>query len=95
MNKIEFCAKMAERTGMSKAECQRQYENVMGNLYDFVSEGEEVSIFGVGVFKIETKEERQARNPATGEAISIPTHKSVRFKLSKSLKDNVKALPVD
>ena len=95
MNKVEFCANMAERTGMSKAECQRQYDNVMGNLFDFVSEGEEVSIFGVGSFKIDIKEEREARNPATGDTIVVPAHKAVKFKVSKALKDAVKALSVD
>lgn len=95
MNKIEFCAKMAERTGKSKAECQRQYENVIGCLYDFLSEGDDVSLFGICNFKVEIKEAHDARNPATGETITIPAHKALKVKLSKSVKDNVKALPID
>lgn len=95
MNKIEFCEKMAERTGMSKAECQRQYDNVMGNLFDFVSEGEEVSIYGLGMFKVDVKEEHEARNPATGDTITIPAHKAVKFKVSKALKEAVKTLPIE
>lgn len=95
MNKIEFCAKMAERTGMSKAECQRQYDNIMGNLFDFVSEGEEVSIYGLGMFKVDVKEEHEARNPSTGDTITIPAHKTVKFKVSKALKEAVKALPIE
>lgn len=101
MNKTEFCAKMAERiteaTGkfMSKAECLRQYDNVMGCLYDFVSEGEEVNIFGLLRFEMPVVPERVGRNPATGEPMTIPAHKALKVKASKTLKEAVKALPLD
>lgn len=94
MNKVEFCAKMAERTGMSKAEAARQYDNVVGCLYDFVTEGEDVSLFGLCHFKSELVEAHEARNPATGETITIPARKRLIVKVSKTAKDAVKALPV-
>lgn len=44
-------------------------------------------IHGVGIFTAEAKAARQGRNPATGEAITIPAQTAVKFKVSKSLKD--------
>ena len=94
MNKTEFCAEMASRTGLSKSECQREYDAVMGCLYDFVAEGNDVNVFGIGQFIVKDEAEHEARNPLTGEAITVPARKAVKFKMSKSLKDAVKKLPV-
>lgn len=95
MNKTEFCAEMAERTGSTKKDCLRAYESVFGCLYDFLSEGKEVNIYGLGQFKIENKPEREARNPLNGEFVTVPAHKVIRMKLSKSIKDAVRELPVE
>ena len=40
---------------------------------------------GFGAFSTKMTQERQGRNPATGEAITIPSRLAVRFKASKSL----------
>lgn len=40
---------------------------------------------GFGTFNTKMTQERQGRNPATGEAITIPSRLAVRFKASKSL----------
>lgn len=94
MNKNEFCVEMAKRTRLTKAECQRQYNNVMNCLYDFIAEGNDISIYGIGQFNVVTKEASIGRNPATGESVEIPAHNVVRFKMSSSLKKAVKELPV-
>ena len=95
MNKTEFCAEMAERTGMTKKECVREYEIVFGCLYDFLAEGNDVSIYGLGQFKVETKPEHEARNLVTGGTLTVPAHKVLKMKLSKSIKDAVRQLPVE
>lgn len=40
---------------------------------------------GFGTFNTKVTPERPGRNPATGEAITIPSRLAVRFKASKSL----------
>ena len=40
---------------------------------------------GFGTFNTKVTPERQGRNPATGESITIPSRLAVRFKASKSL----------
>ncbi len=95
MNKTEFCAEMAERCGMSKTEAARQYDNVMGCLYDFIAEGNEVNIFGLCRFSADVVPSHEARNPLNGETIVVPDRHRLTVKLSKVLKDTVKALPVE
>lgn len=54
-----------------------------------LANGENVRIDGFGQFKYVEVPERPGRNPKTGEAVTIPAHKTVRFTVSKTLKDSV------
>ncbi len=54
-------------------------------------DGDKVAITGFGTFEVVERAERQGRNPATGETITIVASKSPKFKAGKALKDAVKA----
>lgn len=47
----------------------------------------EVTLHNIGKLKVAFTEERQGRNPATGEAITIPAKHRVSFKAAKGLKE--------
>ena len=47
--------------------------------------GEKIDLRGLGVFKVRETKSRQARNPRTGEALSIPAKKAAVFKPGKEL----------
>ena len=46
---------------------------------------------GMVTFEAVEKPERQGRNPQTGEAVTIPARKAVKFKAAKALKEAVNA----
>lgn len=48
-----------------------------------------MSISGFGKFVVKDRPERQGRNPATGEAITIAASKNVAFTAAKGLKDKL------
>jgi hypothetical protein len=52
-----------------------------------LKKGDEVSISGLGIFSAKLRAARQARNPRTGEAISVPAMKVPKFRAAKALKD--------
>ena len=54
-----------------------------------LAEGDKVSVPNFGTFMLSERPERQGRNPATGEPITIRASKSVRFKVSKNLKEQL------
>ena len=41
-------------------------------------------------FEVVERKERQGVNPSTGEKITIPASKALKFKASKTLKDSIK-----
>jgi nucleoid DNA-binding protein len=49
-------------------------------------DGEKVSISGFGNFDVRERKERVGQNPATGEKMTIPASKNVKFTPSSALK---------
>lgn len=92
MNKNEFVALLAERNNLTKREAEEMYDIVFGTLGEVVAEGNEVSISGVGKFKIVERDARTARNPKTGNVVDVPARKVPKFQFSKNIKEAVAGL---
>lgn len=90
MNKKEFVAALAEKAGMTKVDAGAVLETVITIISEELAKGEEVVLYGLGKFEVRERAARSGRNPATGEAITIPASKSPAFKAAKALKDAVK-----
>jgi len=74
-------------------ETKKNVENFI-NAYSRVVEkalakGEDVRIGDIGILKPVDVAERTGRNPTDGTPIKIPAHKTVRFRISKYLKDKL------
>jgi DNA-binding protein HU-beta len=86
MTKQDLIRKMAEEAKITRA----QAGEALNAFLDGVREGLEidgsVTLVGFGTFKVKELGEREGRNPSTGEAISIPSRRVVRFAAGKNLK---------
>lgn len=95
MNKTELIdaihAKINESRKMTKAEVALVFEGFLDAATEALAAGKEIKIAGFGAFRLSSRAERMGRNPNTGEAIKIPAHKEVRFKVGQPLKDAVNA----
>ena len=91
MNKTELVAAMAEKAELSKKDAEKALTAFTNIIADTLVDGDKVAITGFGTFEAVERAERQGRNPATGEAITIAASKSPKFKAGKALKDAVKA----
>ena len=89
MNKSDIVAKVAAETGMSQSALDMALGKVFKTISDSLSGGEDVAISGFGSFTVRSRKERQGRNPATGQPMTIKASKSVGFKAAKALKDAV------
>lgn len=89
MNKSDIVAKVAAETGMSQSALDMALGKVFKTISDSLAGGEDVALSGFGSFTVRERKERQGRNPATGEPMTIPASKSVGFKAAKALKDAV------
>ncbi len=91
MNTTDLVEKVAEATGMSKAEASRAMETIVQTIIDAAKAGEEVRVTGLGIFDVVIREARPGRNPQTGEPINIPASKALRFRAGKAAKDQLNA----
>lgn len=80
---------VATSSGLSKAQAGQAITAFIEHLQTSLSQGDKVSLPGVGNFEIAERVARQGRNPQTGETIAIPASKAVKFKAGKALKDAV------
>jgi len=92
MTKREFCQSVKARgnidTGLGAIE--KIYEIIFSVLAATLDAGESFSVRDFGTFSVVDVKERQGVNPQTGEKMTIPAHKKVKFKASKTLSDAVK-----
>jgi DNA-binding protein HU-beta len=82
----DFVAELAEKTGLTKAETRKVLDAHAELITSELKSAGSVQLVGMGKFKLNDRAERQGRNPSTGEAITIPAAKVVRFSASKGFK---------
>ncbi len=91
MNKTELVAAMAEQAGISKKDAESALKAFTDVVTEELKKDGKVQLVGFGTFEVVNREERQGRNPATKETITIPASKAPKFKAGKALKDMLNA----
>lgn len=89
MNNSELADKMAADHGITKADAKKLVDGVFAAISDAAANGEEISLNGFGKFKVKDSPEREGRNPATGEAMTIKASKKLTFTPAKAVKDKL------
>jgi DNA-binding protein HU-beta len=85
MTKTQTIATLAEKTGLSKSDVSNMLEEVAKLAYAEAKNG--FTLPGIGKLVLVDRKERQGRNPATGETITIPAKTVVKFRVAKACKD--------
>lgn len=93
MNKGELVEAVASQLGDSKASAQRAVDAVINSITDGIKRDESVTIVGFGTFTKKDRAARTGRNPMTGEPMQIKASKTVGFKVSQALKDELETTP--
>ncbi len=89
MNKTELTAKLAERTGLTKAQAADALNGVIEIITDQIKDGDKVILTGFGTFSVAERAPRTGRNPQTGMQMTIPAARVPKFKAGKTLKEAV------
>ncbi len=89
MTKADIVARIAQTTGMTKADTADVLDALLEAISAALGRGEKIEMRGFGIFKVESRKSRVARNPKTGEEIRIPPRAVPVFKPSDHLKDRV------
>lgn len=90
MNKAGIVEVIQGVLGGTKVQAEQVVDKVFDTIVETLKKGDEVSIAGIGIFSVKKRAARQARNPRTGETISVGAMNVPKFRAAKALKEAVK-----
>lgn len=89
MNNNDLADALATAHSLSKADAKKVVDTVFTTIGEAAAKGDEVSLNGIGKFKVKSSPERAGRNPATGDAITIKASRKLGFTPAKGIKDKL------
>jgi DNA-binding protein HU-beta len=89
MSQSEVLNHFAEKFDMKRAQVKELFEEMANLATQEVKGNGEFVLPGFGKLVLSERKAREGRNPQTGETIQIPAKTTLKFRLSKSMKDSV------
>ena len=89
MTKSELLGHLATLSNLKKKEVDNVLLALRGIIYKSLKKEGKIKLDGLGVFQLKDRKARMARNPRTGETVSVPAKKVVKFRVLKDLKEAV------
>lgn len=89
MTKSDIIDRIAAGTGLTKLETEAVIDGFLKTVVDALVHGESVELRGFGTFRVRERAPRVARNPRTGESVSLDTQHLPHFKVSREFRDLV------
>lgn len=89
MNKTELVASVAAKSGLSKKDAEKALAAVLESVTDALVAGEKVQLVGFGTFETKDRAERTAKNPRTGETVTVAATRVPGFKAGQALKAKI------
>jgi DNA-binding protein HU-beta len=87
--KADLVNAISQHTGLTKNETEAVVDCLFESIIDSLKAGKRIEIRGFGSFNIRYKNLRQARNPRTGEKVTVGPKNVPTFKISKEFKQAV------
>lgn len=89
MTKKQLIANLFVDSGLSRADCEKVIDTLAKFTAETLADRNKVILPGIGSLSIQATKERIGRNPATGEMMTIPAGKRIKFKPLQGLKNAV------
>jgi DNA-binding protein HU-beta len=89
MNKADLVSAMSTAADISRAQATKALDAALDSIGEALQDGQKVTLVNFGTFMVTERAERTGRNPASGEPLTIPAKKVVRFKPGKELSSSV------
>ena len=70
-------------------EVEKMFDKIISTFSDSLVNGNRIEIRSFGSFSVKMRDKRIARNPKTGQKISVDAKKSIHFRASKEMKQSL------
>ena len=89
MNKTELVSQIASESGLTNKDTGLFLDVFVSVVQETLKKGDNVTLIGFGQFLVAERSARSARDFKTGNMISVPATRVVKFKAGKGLKNAV------
>ena len=89
LTKTNIVEQISETLDLSGPEAKDTLEEMLEIIKSTLASGEDIMISGFGKFQVNKKAPRKGRNPATGKEMMLDGRRTVTFKCSCKLRDQV------
>ena len=90
MTKSELVVHVARRLPyVTLKDAEIIVDTIFHSMADALAQGDGIEIRGFGSLKVKDREEREGRNPRTGESVNIPAKRSPFFRIGKELHERI------
>ena len=87
MIKVDLVNEVSTLAAIPKVTAATAVDAIFDALRRSMQRGERIELRGFGVFQVKPRRRGIGRNPRTGQAVSIPPGRTIRFKPGKDLQN--------
>ena len=92
MTKKEIVKTISDEIGLTQLKTKEIVQKTFDAIVDTLVEDKRIELRNFGVFEVKRRAARKARNPRTGEKVSVPEKFVVTFKPGKEMEERVREL---
>lgn len=92
MTKKEIVKTISEEIGLTQLKTKEIVQKTFDAIVETLVEDRRIELRNFGVFEVKKRAARKARNPRTGEKVSVPEKFVVTFKPGKEMEERVREL---
>ena len=89
MTKKEIVKEISEKLGLTQLKTKDVVQMTFDCIIDALERHGRIELRNFGVFEVKRRERRKARNPRTGEEVSVPAKSVVTFKPGKEMAERI------
>ena len=94
ITKAEIIDAVYEKTGINRKDIKTAIDLALEEIRDALAKGIMIELRGFGTFEVRVRKgKKKARNPKTGETISVSSHGTAAFRAGKELHQAVWNVP--
>jgi len=92
VTKKEIVRTISEEIGLTQLKTKEIVQKTFDAIVNALVEDKRIELRNFGVFEVKRRAPRKARNPRTGEGVSVPEKFVVTFKPGKEMEERVREL---
>ena len=92
MTKKEIVKQISDKIGLTQLKTKEIVQQTFDAIVDTLLEVGRIELRNFGVFEVKKRKPRKARNPRTGEEVTVPARLVVYFKPGREMEERVRQL---